>query len=139
MGLAGHLTRLLQNLNAHQEATTRTRHGTMNWFEIGKLVCQDCILSPVYLNLEVKKELNSLLMKVKEDSEKAGLKLNSQTKIMVSGPITSQQTDGETMHRVIDFIVLNSKLVQMVSNGCSYEIKRCLLLRRKVMLKLRVY
>ena len=46
MGLVGHLTRLLQNLNAHQEATTRTRHRTMNWFETGKLVCQDCILSP---------------------------------------------------------------------------------------------
>ena len=78
-------------------------------------------------------------MKVKEDNEKAGLKLNSQTKIMVSGPINSQQTDGETMNRVKDFIVLNSKMVQMVTNGCSYEIKRCLLLRRKVMSKLRVY
>ena len=71
------------------------------------------------------KELNSLLIKVKEESEKAGLKLNIQkNKIMASGPITSWQTDGETMETVRDFIFLSSKIT--VDSVCSYEIKRCL-------------
>ena len=81
---------------------------------------------------ESKEELKSLLMKVKEESEKAGLKLNIQeTKIMVSGPITSWQIDGETMETVRDFIFLGSKIT--VDGDCSYEIKRHLLLGWKAM------
>ena len=80
-------------------------------------------------------ELKSLLMKVKEDSEKVGLKLNIQkTKIMASGPITSWQIDGETVEIVADFIFLGSKIT--ADGGCSHEIKRCLLLGRKVMINL---
>ena len=81
---------------------------------------------------ESKEELRSLLMKVKEESEKAGLKLNIQkTKIMASSPITSWQIDGETMETVIDFLFLGSKIT---ANGdCSHEIKRRLLLGRKTM------
>ena len=84
---------------------------------------------------ESEKELKSLLMKVKEKSEKAGLKLNIQkTKIVASGPITSWQIDGETMERVRDFIFGGSKIT---ANGdCSHEIKRCLLLGRKAMTNL---
>ena len=127
MGPPDHLTCLLRNLYAGQAATVRTGHGT-NWFQIGKGVCQGCILSPYLYNLhaeyimrnagldevqagikiarkninnlryvddtiltaESEEELKSLLMKVKEESEKVGLKLNIQkTKIMASGPITS--------------------------------------------------
>ena len=74
-------------------------------------------------------ELKSLLMKVKEESEKAGLKLNiKKIKIMASGPITSWQMDGETMETVTDFIFLGSKITAM--KNASYEIKRCLLLGR---------
>ena len=81
---------------------------------------------------ESEEELESLLMKVKEESEKVGLKLNIQkTKIMASGPITSWQTDGET---VADFIFLGSKITE--DGDCSHEIKRCLLLGRKVMTNL---
>ena len=134
MGIPDHLTCLLRNLYAGQEATVRTGHGTTDWFLIGKGVRQGCILSPCLFNLyteyimrnagleEVQagiqisgrninnlryaddttlmaeSELMSLLMKVKEESEKVGLKLNIQkTKIMASGPITSWQIDGETM------------------------------------------
>ena len=80
-------------------------------------------------------ELKSLLMKVKEDSEKAGLKLNIQkTKIMASGPITSWQIDGKKMERVTDFIFLGSKIT--ADGDCSHRIKICLLLRRKVMTNL---
>ena len=76
-------------------------------------------------------ELKSLLMKVKEESEKVGLKLNIQkTKIMASGPITSWQIDGETVETVTDFIWGGSKIT--VDGDCSHEIKRCLLLGRKV-------
>ena len=127
-GISDHLTCLLRNLYAGQEATVRTGHGTTHWFQIGKGVCQGCILSPCLFNLyaeyitrnagleeaqagikiagrninnlryaddtilmaERAGELKSLLMKVKEESEKVGLKLNIQkTKIMASGPITS--------------------------------------------------
>ena len=147
-------------------------HGTTDWFQIGKGVCQGCILSPCLFNLyeeyiirnagldvaqagiriagrsinnpiyaddatlmEVsEEELNSLL-KLKEESEKAGLKLNIQkTKIMVSGPITSWQIDGETMETVTDFIFLVSRLT--ADGDCSHEIKRCLLLGRKAMTNL---
>ena len=84
---------------------------------------------------ENEEELKSLLMKVKEESEKAGLKLNIQkTKIMVSGPITSWQIDGETMETVRDFIFLVSKIT--ADGDCSHEIKRCLLLGRKAMINL---
>ena len=80
-------------------------------------------------------QLNSLLMKVKEESEKAGLKLNIQeTKIMASGPITSWQTDGETMETVTDFIFLGSKIT--ADGDYSHEIKRRLLLGRKAMTSL---
>ena len=80
-------------------------------------------------------ELKSLLMKVKEESEKVGLKLNIQkTKIMASGPITSWQSDGETVETVSDFIFLGSKIT--AEGGCSHEIKRRLLLARKVMTNL---
>ena len=77
-------------------------------------------------------ELKSLLMKVKKESEKAGLKLNIQkTKIMASGPITSWQTDGKTVETMAEFILGGSKITADVN--CSHEIKRCLLLGRKVM------
>ena len=80
-------------------------------------------------------ELKSLLMKVKEESEKAGLKLNIQkTKIMASGPITSWKIDGETVETVTDFILGGSKIT--VDGDCSHEIKRCLLLGRKLMTNL---
>ena len=136
MGIPEHLTYLLRNLYAGQEATVRTRHGITDWFQIGKGVCQGCILSPCLFNLyaeyimrnagleeaqagikiagrninnlsctddttlmaESEEELKRLLMKVKEESEKVGLKLSIQkTKIMASGPITSWEIDGETV------------------------------------------
>ena len=160
MGIPDHLTCLLRNLYAGQEATLRTRHGTTDWFQIGKGVYQGCILSLCLLNLYAEyimrnaglgeaqagikiarrninniryaddttvmaesEELKSLLMKVKEESEKVGLKLNIQkTKIMVSGPITSWQIDGETMETVIDFIFLGSKIT--ADGDCSHENKR---------------
>ena len=134
----------------------------MDWFQIGKGVCQGCILSPCLFNLyaeyimrnagmeeaqagikiarrninniryaddttlmaESEEEIKSLLMKVKEESEKVGLKLNIQkTKIIASGPITSWQIDGETVEIVTDFTFRGSKIT--ASGGCSHEIKRC--------------
>ena len=87
------------------------------------------------LMAESKEDLKSLLMKVKEESEKVGLKLNNhKTKIMASGPITSWQIDGETVETVADFIFLGSKIT--ADGDCSYEIKRRLLLERKVMTNL---
>ena len=87
------------------------------------------------LTPESKEELKSLLMNVKEESEKVGLKLNIQkTKIIASGPITSWQTNGETVETVRDFIVLGSKIT--TDGDCSHEIKRCLLLGSKVMTNL---
>ena len=84
---------------------------------------------------ESEEELKSLLMKLKEESEKVGLKLNIQkTKIMVSGPITSWQTDGETMETMTDFIFLGFKIT--MDDDCSHEIKRRLLLGRKAMTNL---
>ena len=172
MGIPDHLTCLLRNLYAGQEATVRTGHGTTDWFQIGKGVCQACILSPCLFNFyaeyimrkpgleeaqagikiagrntsnlryaddttllaESEEELNSLLMKVKE-SEKVGLKFNIQKmKIMASGPITSWEIDGETVETVSDFIFLCSKIT--ADGDCSHEIKRCLLLGRKVMTNL---
>ena len=85
----------------------------------------------------VESEFKSLLMKVKEEGEKAGLKLNIQkTKIIVSGPITSWQTEGETMETVTDFIFLGSKIT--ADGDCRHKIKRCLLLGRKAMTNLQL-
>uniref|UniRef100_A0A8C6E1X2 RNA-directed DNA polymerase n=1 Tax=Moschus moschiferus TaxID=68415 RepID=A0A8C6E1X2_MOSMO len=170
MGIPDHLTCLLRNLYAGQEATVRTGHGTTDRFQIGKGVRQGCILSPCLFNLyaeyimsnaglkeaqagikiagrninnlrysydttfmaESEEELKSLLMKVKEESEKVGLKLNVQkTKIMASGPTTSWQIDGET---VADFIFGGSKIA--ADGDCSHEVKRRLLLGRKAMTNL---
>ena len=87
------------------------------------------------LRTESEEKLKSLLMKVKEESEKAGLKLNMQKmKIMACSPITSQQINGETMQTVADFIFLGSKII--ADGDCSHGIKRCLLLGRKAMTKL---
>ena len=143
VGIPDHLICLLRNLYAGQETTVRPGHGATDWLQIGKGVCQGCILSPHLFNLYAEyitrnagleeaqagikiagrninnlryaddttltvksgEELKSLLMKVKEESEKVGLKLNIQkTKIMESGPISSWQIDGETMETVADFI-----------------------------------
>ena len=83
---------------------------------------------------ESQEELKSLLMKVKQDSEKVGLKFSIQkTKIMASGPITLWQIDGETVETMADFIFLGSKIT--ADGDCSHEVKRCLLLGRKVMTK----
>ena len=170
MEIPDHLTCLLRNLFTGQEATVRTRHGTTDWFQIGKGVHQGYILSPCLFNLyaeyimrntgleeaqartkiagrninnlkyadnttlmaESEEELMSLLMKVKEESEKIGLKFNIQkTQIVASSPITSWQIDGET---VADFSFLGSKIT--ADGDCSHEIKRCLLLGRKVMTNL---
>ena len=174
MGVPEHLTCLLRNLYAGQEATVRTGHGTIDWSQIGKGVRQGCILSPCLFNLyaghimrnggleeaqagikivgrninnlryandttlmaESEEELKRLLMKVKEESENVGLKLNVQkTKIMASGPIISWEINGETVETVADFIYLliyfGSKIT--ADGDCSHEIKRRLLLGRKVM------
>ena len=170
MGIPDHLNCLLRNLYVGQEATVRTGHGATDWLQIGKGVCQGCILSPCLFNFyaeyimrnarpeeaqagikisgrninnlryaddttfmaESEEELKSLLMKVKEENEKVGLKLNIQkTKIMASGPITSWEIGGETVETVSDFIFLGSKIT--ADGDCSHEIKRCLLLGRKVM------
>ena len=92
----------------------------------------------ITLTAESEEELKSLLMKMKEENEKAGLKLNVQkTKIMASSPTTSWQIDGETMETVTDFIFLGSKIT--ADGDCSHEIKRCLLLGRKVTTNLAAY
>ena len=94
-----------------------------------------CILMYTTLMVESEEELKSLLMKVKVESEKVGLKLKVQkTKIMASGPITSWEIDGETVETVADFIFLGSKIT--ADSDCSHEIKRRLLLGRKVMTNL---
>ena len=93
------------------------------------------ILTIMYRIAESEEELKSLLMKVKEESEKVGLKLNIQkTKIMASGPITSWEIDGETVETVSDFLFLGSKIT--ADGDCSHDIKRRLLLGRKVMTSL---
>ena len=173
MGIPDHLTCLLRNLYAGQEATVRTGHGTTDRFQIGKGILQGCILSPCLFNLyseyimrnagleeaqagikiagrninnlryaddttfmaESEEELKSLLMKVKEESGKVGLKLSIQkTKIITSGPITLWQIDGETIETVTDFIFFISKIT--ADGDCSHEIKLRLVLGRKVMTKL---
>ena len=153
MGIPDHLTCLLRNLYARQEATVGTRHGTTDWFQIGKGVRQGCILSPRLFNFyaeyimrkaglegqagikiagrninnlryaddttlmaESEEKLKSLLMKVKEESEKVSLKLNMQKmKIMASGPVTSWEIDGETVETVSDIIFRAPKSLQMVT------------------------
>ena len=169
MGIPGHLTCLLRNLYAGQEATVRTGHGTTDWFQIGKGVRQGCMLSCCLFNLyaeyimrnigldeaqagirtagrninnfryaddtilmaERKEELENLLLKVKEECEKVVLNINIQkTKIMASGPITSEQMDGETMGTVTDFILEVSKIT--ADGDCSHEIKRHLLFGKKL-------
>ena len=169
MGIGDHLTCLLRNLYAGQEATVRTGHGTANEFQIGKGIRQSCILSPCLFNFyagyimrntgleeaqagikiarrtinnlrytddttlmaETEEELKSLLMKVKEESEKVGLKLNIQKmKIMASVPITSCEIDGETVETVSDFIFWGSKII--ADGDCSHEIRRRLLLGKKL-------
>ena len=173
MGIPDHLTCLLRNLYAGQEATVRTGCGTTDWLQIGKGVHQGYMLSPCLFNFyaeyimrnagleeaqagikiagrninnlryaddttlmaESKEELKSLLMKLKEESEKVGLKLSIQkTKIMASSPITSWQIDGETVEKVKYFIFLGSKIT--AGGDCSHEIRRRLLLGRKAMTKL---
>ena len=168
MGLPGHLTCLLRNQYAGQEATLRTEHGTTDWFQIGKGVRQGCIVSPCLFNMyaeyimrkagldesqagikiagknisnlryaddttlmaESEEELKSLLMQVKEECDKVGLKLNIQkTKIMASSSITSWEIDGETVETVSDFIFGGSKIT--ADGDCSHDIKRHLLLGRK--------
>ena len=168
MGIPDHLTCLLRNMYAGQEATVRTGHGTTDWFQIGKGVGQGCILSPCLFNLyaeyimrntgldeaqggikiagrninnlgyadettfmaESEEELKSLLMRVKEESEKVGLKLNIQkTKIMASGPITSWEIDGEAEETVSDFIFGGSKITAVTINsdfGPKYKVCHCL-------------
>ena len=165
MRIPDHLTCLLRNLYAGQEATARTGHGTTDWFQIGK----GYTLSPCLFNLyaeyimrnagleeaqagikiagrninnlryaddttlltESEEKLKSLLKKVKKESEKVGLKLNMQkTKIMVSGPITSWQIDGETVETVSDFIFLGSTIT--TDGDCSHEIKRPCSLQEKL-------
>ena len=161
MGIPDHLTCLLRNLYAGQEATVRTGHGTTDWLETGKRVHQGCILSNCLFKLyaeyimrnagpeeaqagikiagrninnlrytddttlmaESEEELKSLLMKVKEESKKVGLKLNIQkTKIMASGPITLWEIDGETVETVSDFIFCGLQIT--ADCDCSHEIKR---------------
>ena len=167
MAIPDHLTGLLRNLHAGQEARVRIGHGPADWFQIGKAVRQGCILSPCLFNLyaeyimrnagleeaqaglkiarrninnlryadntivmaKSEEELKSLLMKVKEESEEVGLKLNIQkTKIMASSPITSWQIDGETVEAVRQFSWAQ-KSVQKVTAAIKF--KRLLLLRRK--------
>ena len=159
MGISDHMTCLLKNLYAGQEATDRNGHGTAEWFQVGKRVHQGCILSLCLFNLyadcimrnsgleeaqaEIKiarrsinklryadditvmaesEELKSLLMKVKEESGKVGLKLNIQkAKIMASGPIISWEEDGETVETVAEFIFLGFKI--SADGDCSHESK----------------
>ena len=166
MGIPDHLTCLFRNLYAGQEATVRTGHGTTDWFQIGRGVCQGCILSPCLFNFyaeyimrnagleeaqsgikiagrninnlryadnttvtaESEEELKSLLVKVKEESEKVGLKLNIQkTKIMASSPIISWEIDGET---VTDFFGGAPKSLQMVT--AAKKLKDAYSLERKL-------
>ena len=170
MGIPDHLTCLLRNLYAGQEATVRTLYGTTDWLKIEKGVQQGCLLSPVCLTYtlsttssldelqagimiggrninnfryvddatvmaESEEELKNLLLKVKEESERAGLKLNiKKTKIKASGPITSWQIEGEKVEVVTDFLFLGSKIT--VDGNHSHEIRRGLLLGRQAVTNL---
>ena len=145
----------MRNLYAGQEATVRTRHGTTDWFQIGKGICQGCILPPCLFNfyaeyimrntgleeaqagikiarrnisyLRYADDTTLMAESEEEKSEKVGLKLNIQKmKIMASGPTTSWDIDGETVETVSDFIFLGSNIT--ADGDYSHEIKRCLLL-----------
>ena len=168
MEIPDHLTCLLRNLYAGQEAVGKTGHGTTNWFQIGKGVRQGCVLSPCLFNFyaeyitwnalldesqagikiarrninnlryaddttltaESEEELKSLLMRVKEESKKAGLKLSIQkTKIMAPDPITSWQIDGGKVETVRIFIFLDSKIT--VDGDCNHKILKTLVLWKK--------
>jgi len=161
MEIPDHLTCLLRNLYAGQEATVRTLYGTTDWFKTEKGVWQGCLLPPCVFNAyaehimrnagldelqagiqlgggnnnnltyaddttlmaESEEELKSVWMRVKEESERAGLKLNiKKTKIMASSPITSWQVEGENVEAVTDFLFLGFKLT--VDSDCSHEIRR---------------
>ena len=154
MGIPDHLTCLLRNLYAGQEATVRTGHETTDWFQIGKGVCQGCVLSPCLFNFyaeysmrnagleepqagskiagrninslryaddttlmaESEEEVKSLFMKVKEESENVGLKLNIQKmKIMASGPITLWEIDGKQWKQCQTLFFWAPKSLQMVT------------------------
>ena len=171
MGIPDHLTCLLRNLYASQEARVRAGHGTTDWFQIGKGVCQGCISSPCLFNsyaeyfkrnagldkaeagikiagrnnnnlkyaddiiliVENEEKLNSLLMKVKEETEDVGLKLNIQkTKIMASGPITLWQIHGKIVETVSNFIFWEGapKSLQMVT--AAMELKDAYSLEEKL-------
>ena len=174
IGIPDHVTCLLRNLYAGQEATVRTGHGKTDWFQIGKGVCQRCILSPCLFNFyaeyimrnagmeetqtgikiagrnisnfryaddttlmaESEEELKSLLMKVKEESEKVGLKLLNIDSENEDHGIRSHHFMGNRWRNsaVSDFIFLGSKIT--ADGDCSHEIKRRLLLVRKVMTNL---
>ena len=162
IGIPDHLTCVLRNLYAGQEATVRTGHGTMDWLKIGEGVYQGCIFSPCLFNFyeeyitqnisldesqagiktagrNIKKPqisrwcysngrkqrgTKSLLMRVKEESEKASINLNIQkTNIMASSPITSWQIDGEKVEIVQTLFSWASKII--MDSDCSHEIKRC--------------
>jgi len=170
MGIPDHLTYLLRNLYASQEATVRTLHGTTDWFKIWKGICQGYILSPCSFNLcakyimrnagldesqaeikiarrninnlryaddttliaESEEGLKSILVRVKEESKKAGLKINIQeTKIMASGLITSLDIERGKVEIVTSFIFLGSEIT--VDSDYSHKIKRHLLLGRKAL------
>ena len=171
MGIPDHLTCLLRNLYAGQEATVRTGHGKTDWFQIGKGVHQVVYCHPAYLTYmqstswetlgwkkhklesrlpgeislswyaddttlmeESEEELKSLLIKVKEESEKVGLKLNIQkTKIMASGPITSWEIDGERVKQCQTLFLGAPKSLQMVISAMKLK---HLLLGEKVMTNL---
>ena len=138
MGIPDHLTCLVRNLYASQEATVRT--AGLDEAQAGIKIAGININNLRYahnttLMAESKEELKSLLMKVKEENEKLGLKLNIQkTKITASGPITPWQINGKTVETVSDFIFLDSKIT--ADGDCSHEIKIRLLLGRKVMTNL---
>ena len=162
MGIPDHLTCLLRNLYVSQEATVRTGHGTTDWYQIRKGVCQGCILSPCLFNLYAEYIMRNARLEEAQDcqekyqqpqigrwhhpygrkwrktketldeSERAESKSclktqHSKNNIMASSPITSWKIDGETM---ADFIFLGFKIT--ADGDCSHEIKRCLLLGRKL-------
>ena len=169
MGIPDHLTCPLRNLYAGQEARVGTGHGTTAWFQIGKGVHQDCILSPCLFNFyaeyimrnaglekaqggikiggrninnlryaydttlmaESEEELKCLLLEMKEESEKVGLKIYIQKrKIMASGPITSWKIDGERVEKVSDLVLWGSKIA--ADDDCSHETKDAYYLEGKL-------
>ena len=173
MGIPDHLTCLLRNLYAGQEATVRSLYGTDGWFKIKKGVRQGCLLPPCLFNLyaehimrnarldelqagikigrrninnlrctdnttitaESKEELKNILRRVREEIERAGLKLNiKKTKIMATVSITSWQIEGEKVEIVTDFLFLGSKIT--ADGDCSHKIRRQSLLGKKAMTNL---